>query len=83
MRQEQGFAAGKRFAADAGRLAGVAGWLLGWTPDAFWQSTPAELAAVLRALAEAGAELGAGTNDAPAPPDAPMLARLKEMFPDG
>lgn len=81
MRQQQGFAAGKRFAADAGRLAGVAGWLLGWTPDAFWHSTPAELAAVLRAMAELGA--GAGANDAPAPPDAPMLARLKEMFPDG
>ena len=33
----------------AARLAGVAGWLLGWRPDEFWRSTPVELEAVLRA----------------------------------
>ena len=33
----------------AARLAGVAGWLLGWRPDEFWRATPAELEAVLRA----------------------------------
>ncbi|KEQ50214.1 phage tail assembly chaperone [Sphingobium chlorophenolicum] len=33
----------------AARLAGVAGWLLGWRPEEFWRSTPAELESVLRA----------------------------------
>ena len=33
----------------AARLAGVAGWLLGWRPDEFWRATPVELEAVLRA----------------------------------
>ncbi|WP_409593589.1 phage tail assembly chaperone [Sphingobium sp. SA2] len=36
-----------RFAEGARRLAGVAGWLLGWRPEEFWRATPAELAAVL------------------------------------
>jgi len=48
--------------------------VLGWAPDAFWAATPAELAAVVRALVGDGA--------AP-PPDAATIARLKEMFPDG
>ncbi|WP_128830899.1 phage tail assembly chaperone [Sphingobium fuliginis] len=30
-------------------MAGVAGWLLGWRPEEFWRSTPAELESVLRA----------------------------------
>lgn len=36
------------FAAVAARLAGAVPRLLGWTPDAFWNATPAELAAILR-----------------------------------
>ncbi len=57
----------------ARRLAGLAGVVLGWRPDEFWRSTPAELAAVLQAL---------GGDDAPglALDD---LARLMEAFPDG
>ena len=43
-----------RFAATAGRLAGQVPALLGWTPDAFWRATPAELAAVLRAMNPVG-----------------------------
>ena len=31
----------------ASRLAGLAGRLLGWRPDTFWNATPAELAAIL------------------------------------
>jgi hypothetical protein len=38
------------FAAAAARLAGLAGALLGWRPDEFWRSTPAELGAVVRAM---------------------------------
>lgn len=66
------------FAATAGRLAGFAGAVLRWSPDAFWRATPAELAAVVAALAGAGA----GAGDA-APADAATIARMREEFPDG
>jgi uncharacterized phage protein (TIGR02216 family) len=62
------------FAAAAGRLAGQVGAALGWSPDAFWRSTPAEVATVVAALADpAGAS----------PPDAATLARLRKEHPDG
>jgi uncharacterized phage protein (TIGR02216 family) len=61
------------FSDSASRLAGIAGALLGWRPDEFWNATPAELAAVLGAMSG---------GDAPAG-DAADLARLKEKFPDG
>ena len=60
-----------RFADAAGRLAGVAGALLGWRPDEFWRATPAELGAVLKALAPE-AEEGVGRGE---------LERLKALFP--
>ena len=60
------------FSASAARLAGLAGVLLGWRPDEFWNATPAELATVLEAIA--GDPVGASVDD---------LARLKRMFPDG
>lgn len=63
------------FAQAAGRLAGVAGAVLGWSPDAFWRATPAELAAVINALT--GGERGI------APPDADAIAAMREAFPDG
>ena len=61
------------FAASAARLAGMAGALLGWTPDIFWAATPAELSVILNALSPPGET----------PPDAPTLYRLMEQFPDG
>jgi hypothetical protein len=61
------------FVESAGRLAGLAGALLGWRPDEFWQATPLEVAGVLQALA------GGRGGDAASAAD---LARLKEMFPD-
>ncbi len=64
------------FAAAATRLAGAAGAVLGWSPDAFWRSTPAELTAV------AAAAVGGGEGGA-VPPDAPTIAALREAFPDG
>lgn len=58
----------------AARLAGVAGWLLGWRPDEFWRSTPAELEAVLRAAkGEAEPEVGLDVGE---------LERLRGMMPD-
>jgi uncharacterized phage protein (TIGR02216 family) len=64
-----------RFAESATRLAGFAGALLGWSPDAFWRATPAELAAVVAALT--------GADGAADPPDAATLRALQEAFPDG
>lgn len=61
------------FASAAARLAGMAGVLFGWTPDIFWNATPAELGALAAAL----------RGDAPAPLGAGDVARLKELFPDG
>jgi hypothetical protein len=60
------------FSKAAGRLAGIAGALLGWRPDEYWSATPAELIAILAAMT--GSEAPASIDD---------LARLKEMFPDG
>jgi uncharacterized phage protein (TIGR02216 family) len=62
----------ERFSESAGRLAGLAGALLGWRPEEFWRSTPAELGTVLGAMAGPGEE-GASSAD---------LARLMERFPD-
>jgi hypothetical protein len=62
-----------RFSDSAVRLAGLAGALLGWRPDEFWRSTPAELNCVLHALLPE-ADGRASSDD---------LARLMEMFPDG
>lgn len=62
-----------RFAETALRLSGAAGVAFGWTPDTFWNATPAELGALAHALAgEAADPLGADE-----------VARLKEHFPDG
>lgn len=58
----------------AARLAGVAGWLLGWRPDEFWRATPVELEAVLRAAR--------GEEEPDAGMDAGELERLRGMMPD-
>ena len=63
----------ERFSETAGRLAGLAGVLLGWRPNEFWGATPAELAAVL----------GAMMPEPVASATAADLARLMERFPDG
>jgi len=61
------------FAEGAVRLAGAAGVMFGWAPGVFWNATPAELAALVRAACgESAAPLG--SDD---------VARLKEAFPDG
>lgn len=64
---------GDDFAVVASRLAGLTGVILGWRPDEFWAATPAELAAILEALAPPAAT----------PPTPADLDRLKEQFPDG
>lgn len=61
------------FAEAAGRLAGVAGVVFGWSPEDFWCATPAELGALVTAV----------TGETAGPPDAETLARLREAFPDG
>ena len=62
------------FSEAARRLAGLAGALLGWRPDDFWNATPDELAAVLEAIA--GGNGGEGMDRA-------ELEQLERMFPDG
>ncbi len=61
------------FAERAALLAGQAGVAFGWTPELFWNATPAELVALVRAVA--GEEV--------APPDRDTIAQLMEAFPDG
>ena len=61
------------FIQQATRLAGLTGALLGWRPGEFWDATPAELAAILTALAP----------DTANPADRDLIAQLKEQFPDG
>jgi hypothetical protein len=61
------------FSENAGRLAGLAGALLGWRPEEFWRATPAELAGVVRAMIGGDDAKAAGAAD---------LARLRAMFPD-
>ena len=61
------------FCEAAGRLAGLAGALLGWRPEEFWKATPAELGAVLEAM----------LPSEPAPASRADLERLMERFPDG
>lgn len=61
------------FTQTATRLAGLTGAILGWRPHEFWNATPAELAAILTALApDAG---NAGDRD--------LIMLLQEQFPDG
>ena len=60
-----------RFSDSAGRLAGLAGMLLGWRPDELWHATPAELGAVLAAMLP---------SEAPA--TRADLERLMQRFPD-
>jgi hypothetical protein len=62
------------FTQGAARLAGVAGWLLGWRPDEFWRATPDELASVLRAAA--------GECEDEAGVDGDELRRLMAAMPD-
>ena len=55
----------------AARLSGAAAMLLGWRPDDFWDATPAELTAILGALApEADG------------PDELTIDELRRRFPD-
>nr|WP_277925908.1 phage tail assembly chaperone [Sphingomonas sp. JXJ CY 53] len=51
----------------------MAGVAFGWSPDAFWGATPAELNALVQAV----------RGDAPAPCDRATIDMLKERFPDG
>ena len=51
----------------------VAGVVFGWTPEVFWNATPAELAALVRAAA----------GDEATPLSRGDIERLKEAFPDG
>lgn len=63
---------GRSFSLIALQLCGQCALLLGWRPDEFWGTTPAELACILNAM----------TAQTETPPDAGDLQKLMELFPD-
>lgn len=58
------------FGDTAARLSGAASFLLGWRPDEFWNSTPAELALAMTISAAVDA------------PDTKTIEELLQRFPD-
>jgi uncharacterized phage protein (TIGR02216 family) len=58
-----------RFGHAATQLFGTTSQLLGWRPDEFWNSTPAELALALGVVEPSG-------------PDAKTIEALRQRFPD-
>lgn len=66
------------FRTSAARLAGLIPATIGWSPDQFWNATPAELAAILNTLSTASrADQGAE------PLDKTQLEKLKETLSHG
>lgn len=65
---------GERFGPAASMLAGMMARALGWSPDTFWNATPADVAAVLAAWRDEDAAAGPGRD---------ALAAMMEQFPDG
>jgi uncharacterized phage protein (TIGR02216 family) len=61
---------GGSFGDAAARLCGAVSTLLGWRPDEFWKSTPAELGLALHGPIAADA------------PDAATIDELRRRFPD-
>jgi len=59
------------FGEQARRFAGMAAQLLGWTPETFWNATPAELCDALMPPGEAGE-----------PPSKAAIDALMTRFPD-
>ena len=59
------------FGKQARRLAGMAAQLLGWTPETFWNATPAELCDALMPPGDAGE-----------PPSKAAIDALMMRFPD-
>lgn len=62
------------FGPGALRLAGLMARVAGWRPGEFWESTPAEVAAVLAGWVD---------DDPAAGVDRDALAAMMEAFPDG
>jgi uncharacterized phage protein (TIGR02216 family) len=60
------------FADVAAQLAARTALILGWRPDDFWNTTPAELLGILQVLAGDGAT----------PPSADAIYQLMTRFPD-
>jgi uncharacterized phage protein (TIGR02216 family) len=52
--------------------------VLGWTPEQFWNATPAELAVIFSVFSEI-----APGHQNQAPLGTQQLEKLKETFPDG
>ncbi|MEH6715313.1 phage tail assembly chaperone [Parasphingorhabdus flavimaris] len=63
------------FAVSASTLSGTVSAVLGWTPEQFWEATPAELAAIFSVFAD--------NHSGQRPLGTTQLEKLKEVFPDG
>jgi uncharacterized phage protein (TIGR02216 family) len=60
------------------KLSGTVCGILGWTPEQFWNATPAELAVIFSVFSEI-----APGHQNQAPLGTQQLEKLKETFPDG
>lgn len=66
---------GHDFRASAAHLAGLIPAAIGWTPDQYWNATPAELAAILLALSP--------VNQSAAPLNKSEMEKLKDTLENG
>jgi len=60
------------------KLSGTVSAVLGWTPDQFWNATPAELAIIFSTFAD-----NIPGHSGQPPLGTKQLEKLKEAFPDG
>ena len=68
----------RTFVTSAATLSGMVCAVLGWTPEQFWNATPAELAVIFSVFSEI-----APGHQNQAPLGTQQLEKLKETFPDG
>lgn len=66
------------FRTSAAHLAGLISATIGWTPDQYWNATPAELAAILNALSAAGS-----AHQSTEPLNKTQLEKLKDTLSHG
>ena len=67
-----------QFSVSAQKLSGMMCAVLGWTPEQFWDATPAELAAIFAVFPD-----NAPGHPGQTPLSIEQLEKLKEVFPDG
>ncbi len=66
------------FSTAAAHLAGLIPATIGWTPNQYWNATPAELAAILMAMSASGP-----VHQSTQPLDKTQLEKLKDTLSNG